>query len=37
MEELGSQLIHTFAPNIDAMDEQQQLHPGKIILKVLHA
>ena len=25
-----------YTPNIDAMDEQQQLHPGKITLEVLH-
>ena len=27
---------HLFCPNIDAMKKQEQLHPEKIILKVLH-
>ena len=37
MEEVGNHMIHPFDPNIDAMEEQQQLHRGKNTLKVLHA
>ena len=37
MKKLGNQLIHHFARNIDVMEKQQQLHPGKITLEILHA
>lgn len=29
-------LIHPFNPNIDAMEKQEQFHPDKITLEVLH-
>ena len=36
-EQLRNHFIHTFAPNIDVKKEQEQLHPDKITLKVMHA
>ena len=35
-EECANHLIHHFDTNIDAMEKQEQLHPGKITLEVLH-